>query len=180
MGSDERQTPVFPDIKGNAATDTLHEKTAQTTSQDQFDISTLQTLERPALVALWRQHCRTLIATGISQPLLRRLLAWEIQAKAEGELTAKEVERLAGVAMGKIRRTSPQMATGARYLREWNGVTHVVEKVAEGFLWNGQVQISLTSIARAITGAHRSGPRFFGFKRPDRKSASASPKGAAS
>lgn len=159
---------------------TIQKGSVRTSSQSPFDVSTIGTLDRLALLNLWGQHCRTLVPSGISQPLLRRLLSWEIQAQAEGGLTAKELERLAALASGKTRRSSPQMATGTRYLREWNGVTHVVEKVAEGYLWNGQVQSSLSSIARAITGAHWSGPRFFGVKRPGRRSALASTKGVAS
>lgn len=148
--------------------------------QAQFDVSTIGSLDRLALLALWRQLYRSPAPSGISQPLLRRLLSWEIQAQAEGGLTAKELERLAALASGKPQRTSPQMATGTRYLREWNGVTHVVEKVAGGYLWNGLIQSSLSSIARAITGAHWSGPRFFGVKRHGRRSALASTKGVAS
>ncbi len=56
------------------------------------------------------------------------------------------------------------MAPGSRFLREWNGVTHVVERTEVGYLWNGKVHASLSGIARAITGAHWSGPRFFGVK----------------
>lgn len=48
-------------------------------------------------------------------------------------------------------------------LREWNGVTHVVEVTETGFLWNGETWRSLSAIAREITGAHWSGPRFFGL-----------------
>ena len=52
---------------------------------------------------------------------------------------------------------------GGRLLREWNGVTHVVEVTETGFLWNGETWRSLSAIARAITGTHWSGPRFFGL-----------------
>jgi len=52
-----------------------------------------------------------------------------------------------------------------RLIREWNGVTHVVDVVQGGFLCNGQRYASLSPIARAITGARWSGPRFFGLKR---------------
>ncbi|BDW86550.1 hypothetical protein MACH21_27270 [Roseicyclus marinus] len=58
---------------------------------------------------------------------------------------------------------SPNLKPGGRLLREWNGVTHVVEVVENGYLWNGQRWRSLSVIAREITGAHWSGPRFFGL-----------------
>jgi len=41
--------------------------------------------------------------------------------------------------------------------------------VEEGFLWKGQRYRSLSAIARAITGAHWSGPRFFGLKSEARR-----------
>jgi hypothetical protein len=51
-----------------------------------------------------------------------------------------------------------------RLIREWNGSSHVVEVVDGGFLWNGKRYGSLSAVARAITGARWSGPRFFGLE----------------
>ena len=51
----------------------------------------------------------------------------------------------------------------ARLLREWNGVTHVVDVTEQGYRWREQTWRSLSAIAREITGAHWSGPRFFGL-----------------
>lgn len=53
---------------------------------------------------------------------------------------------------------------GARLLREWNGRAHTVEVLDQGFLWNGEAYLSLSAVARAITGARWSGPRLFGLK----------------
>jgi hypothetical protein len=36
---------------------------------------------------------------------------------------------------------------------------------ADGFEWNGRRHRSLTIVAREITGAHWSGPRFFGLRK---------------
>jgi hypothetical protein len=57
----------------------------------------------------------------------------------------------------------PSLRPGGRLIREWNGVTQVVDVVGDGFHWNGQRHGSLSAIARAITGARWSGPRFFGL-----------------
>jgi hypothetical protein len=54
------------------------------------------------------------------------------------------------------------LKTGARLVREWNGVTHVIEVADTGFVWKGVRYRSLSAVARAITGARWSGPRFFG------------------
>ncbi len=44
-------------------------------------------------------------------------------------------------------------------------VTHVVDITGDGYVWKGETHRSLSAIARAITGAHWSGPRFFGLTR---------------
>lgn len=54
---------------------------------------------------------------------------------------------------------------GTQLLREWGGQTHRVTVEAEGrYLYDGQTWSSLSAIARAITGARWSGPRFFGTR----------------
>ncbi len=65
---------------------------------------------------------------------------------------------------GKAARPDATLKPGGRLLREWNGVTHTVEVTDEGFRWNGQTYRSLSAVARAITGARWSGPRFFGLQ----------------
>jgi hypothetical protein len=50
-------------------------------------------------------------------------------------------------------------------VREWRGVTYTVLVHADGFEWNGRRYRSLTIVAREITGAHWSGPRFFGLRK---------------
>jgi hypothetical protein len=58
-------------------------------------------------------------------------------------------------------RARPQ--TGARLIREWNGKTNIVDVLDGTFLFEGLEYASLSAIARQITGAHWSGPRFFGL-----------------
>src|SRR6476661_6092254 len=48
-------------------------------------------------------------------------------------------------------------------LRQWRGHTHTVLVREDGFEYDGQRYRSLTVIAERITGAHWSGPRFFGL-----------------
>ena len=73
-------------------------------------------------------------------------------------------EKLAKMADDKTDTKSPELKPGGRLIREWNGVTHVVDVIDDGFVWNGSRHGSLSPIARAITGARWSGPRFFGLK----------------
>ena len=52
-----------------------------------------------------------------------------------------------------------------RLVREWRGRTHTVVITEDGFEYVGKSYSSLSQIAQAITGAHWSGPRFFGLNR---------------
>jgi len=61
------------------------------------------------------------------------------------------------------KRLRGNVAPGARLLRDWNGKTHVVDVIENGFVFQAKIYTSLTAIARQITGAHWSGPRFFGL-----------------
>ena len=48
-------------------------------------------------------------------------------------------------------------------MREWNGRMHIVDVTDDGFEFDGKSYRSLSAIARRITDAHWSGPRFFGL-----------------
>jgi hypothetical protein len=58
---------------------------------------------------------------------------------------------------------SPTLRPGTRLVREWNGRVHVVDVSEKGFVFDGKTYRSLSAIAKRITGAHWSGPRFFGL-----------------
>ena len=64
-----------------------------------------------------------------------------------------------------MERRKISLTTGTRLVREWRGVTYTVLVHADGFEWNGRRYRSLTIVAREITGAHWSGPRFFGMRK---------------
>ena len=61
------------------------------------------------------------------------------------------------------RRERRRLMPGGRLMREWGGRTHVVDVIEGGYVFEAQVYPSLTAIAGKITGAHWSGPRFFGL-----------------
>jgi len=125
-------------------------------------IADLAALDRNNLLKRWREAFPGPVAKHLSRPLMIRALAWQIQADAFGALP-KSVAR--ALRSGERSGGSPSIAPpGSRFVREWNGRTHVVDVTDDGFVWNGQKFASLTAIARAITGAHWSGPRFFGLK----------------
>ena len=55
------------------------------------------------------------------------------------------------------------LRTGTTLVRRWRGHTHSVLVREDGFEYEGRHYRSLTVIAERITGAHWSGPRFFGL-----------------
>ncbi|MCE8524010.1 DUF2924 domain-containing protein [Ruegeria pomeroyi] len=122
-------------------------------------------MDRAALIAAWDEVLGTPVPKRLSSPFLRRYLAFEVQAKERGGLPKGFAANLAKAARDDPSRASPAVKPGGRLIREWNGATHVVDVIEGGFVWNGQRYASLSPIARAITGARWSGPRFFGLKR---------------
>ncbi len=100
--------------------------------------------------------------------LLRRLLAQRLQERKFGGLSATVVRELQRAGRGETapsQRQAIPLTAGARLVREWNGQTIAVEVRSDGFWWKERTWRSLSEIAREVTGAHWSGPRFFGLNR---------------
>jgi hypothetical protein len=107
----------------------------------------------------------------LSRDLLIRSIAYRMQELANGGLSkatqrtlvtmTRELEANGNVTIAPDLR----VRSGARLLREWRGRTHTVIVTDDGFEYAAKVYASLTSIAHEITGAHWSGPRFFGLNR---------------
>ena len=132
-------------------------------------VTELEAMDRAALVAAWSEIFGTPVPKRLSSPFLRRFLGFEIQARQFGGLQKGFVEKLAKANNEQADTKSPALKPGGRLIREWNGVTHAVDVVEGGFIWDGQRHSSLSAIARAITGARWSGPRFFGLKKSARR-----------
>ena len=58
----------------------------------------------------------------------------------------------------------PKIKPGTRLLREWQGKVYEVIVLEEGVEYRGEAWLSLSAVAREITGTRWSGPRFFGLK----------------
>lgn len=110
-------------------------------------------------------------APNVAAPLLRRLLGQRLQERQLGTLPALVVRELKRVlTQGAGIPAAPQPVTrtltpGARLIREWQGRTIAVLVTEDGFLFEERAYRSLSQIARLVTGAHWSGPRFFGITR---------------
>lgn len=141
------------------------------------EVAALSDLPRERLAELWERRFRRPPPRGCGRQLLELAAAYAIQEKALGGLNAatrralaregksgsdnSDVPRLGRVPGPADARRS--LKPGTRLVREWNGRTHHVEVAADGFVWNGKTHRSLSVIAREITGAQWSGPRFFGL-----------------
>ncbi|WP_026759202.1 DUF2924 domain-containing protein [Sediminimonas qiaohouensis] len=126
-------------------------------------VAEIETMDRPRLIALWQDLFGGPPPKSLSRQFLRRALAFEVQSRGRGGLPkgfAAKLERATG---SDAPRRSPALQSGGRLLREWNGVTHVVDVTEQGYRWRNQTWRSLSAIAREITGTHWSGPRFFGI-----------------
>lgn len=132
------------------------------------EIVMLAELPRSELVARWQAAYDIDPPKGMSRRLMVRAIAYELQATHYGGLKAATARRLRKIAGGRSGgndahlRRAPKLRPGTRLIREWSGVSHVVEVADDGFIWKGERHQSLSAIARAITGARWSGPRFFG------------------
>jgi len=116
----------------------------------------------------WRQlyHCEP---PKISRDLLTLALGYRLQEIEHGGLGKATRRKLQTIAKalrttGRVGATpSLSLKPGARLVREWHGRTHTVAVTEDGFEYAGMSYHSLTKIAKKITGAHWSGPRFFGL-----------------
>lgn len=95
-----------------------------------------------------------------SVDLLRRVLAWRVQADVHGGFDATTRKLLARDDL-PVRIAAP---AGMRLAREWAGRTHEVVVIESGVVYEGQTWRSLSQVARHITGMNWNGPRFFGLR----------------
>ena len=126
----------------------------------------LEPLGREGLIAAWVEVIGTPPPKKMSQGFMRSILAYDLQAREFGDLKPGAVKRIKTAGREGPRSTTRErgaLKPGGRLIRDWNGVSHIVEVTEAGFVWQGQTHRSLSAIARAITGTRWSGPRFFGL-----------------
>ena len=104
---------------------------------------------------------------GARRSTLIRGLAYHLQCRSYGGLKPGVSRELLKIAAGKSieqaeQCSKPSTRIGSQLVREWNGKTHTVIVSDRGYVLNGVTYTSLSAAAKAITGAHWSGPRFFG------------------
>jgi hypothetical protein len=126
------------------------------------------------------------IRTGNKAWLVKRL-AWRLQALAEGDLSERARRRAAKLAHdADLRLSPPRLApiipdpatgrgsarlpskrsdrlppAGTLLTRSYKGTTVQVRVLEHGFVYEGAIYPSLSAAAKAVTGSHCSGYRFF-------------------
>jgi hypothetical protein len=108
---------------------------------------------------VWCGHCGT-APQHRAADLLRRVLAWRLQAEVQGGFDAT-TQRLLSKEYAKLL-TVPQ--PGMRLARDWAGRRHEVVVLDGRIIYDGQTFGSLSAVARHITGQRWNGPRFFGLR----------------
>jgi len=126
---------------------------------------------RAELIERWFVEYGNPPPKGISRRLLEYSAAYKVQVKNLGGLrpeTKRKLQRIAATPKRNIASPRPivprtRLAPGTRLVREWHGKTYTVEVTEDDFVFENSHYSSLSQIARFVTGARWSGPRFFGL-----------------
>ena len=118
---------------------------------------------RHRLAEHWTEYFGAPPPPRTSRSLLLRAVAYRMQERALGGLSARTRRLLCGPEPSPVRRRRT-LRPGTVLVREWHGVGHQVRVLDNGVLYRGQRYRSLSEVARLITDCRWSGPRFFGLK----------------
>lgn len=132
-------------------------------------IDELQRMSLPALRKKWSDLFGRDPGKLTKQYLVRRL-AYRVQELIYGGLSRESRDQLKAWAetpekmQKKPLREKADLQPGTRLLRDWHGKRHEVIVQTDGFQFKGKTYRSLSAVARAITGRHCGGRRFFGLQ----------------
>ncbi len=129
-------------------------------------VTMIPDLSRRDLAALWSKAYGHAPCKGLSRRLLEHAAAHRLQSQSTGGLKPtirRKLCKSATASPDKAPSTpkSGGLSPGSRLIREWHGRIHTVDVLETGLLYDGNHYGSLSQVARAITGARWSGPRFF-------------------
>lgn len=138
-----------------------------------LDAARFEAMSREDCIDEWRRMMGAQSLKYISVQFMRSALAYEAQVKAYGghstavrnafKLALRTHQKSSELGGRPKPALQPSLRSGTHLVREWNGRTYQVEVLDDGFQMDGKRYRSLSAIARKITGAHWSGPRFFGL-----------------
>lgn len=135
------------------------------------EIGQLPDLSYNELKQRWTEAFGIPAPKHISRQFLIKAVAHHLRERAGQGLSAKAKRRLreiaAAIREGRDDAISlgPRIKPGTRLVRAWQGRSHIVDVLADGFDWQGTRYASLSAVAKAITGTNWNGYAFFGVKR---------------
>jgi hypothetical protein len=146
------------------------------------EIAHLRGLDLKGLRSRWQSVFGGTAPAHLTRHLLFAVIAYRIQADRFGDLdhatrqvldrtVAKEAETGMTARLAEFDQRRTELTPGTVLVREWDRQSQRVMVMADGFAWNGQTYDSLSKVAFAITGTKWNGPRFFGLRDKEDRSA---------
>ena len=160
---------------------------ASTKTSVEDEIAHLRGLDLRGIRSRWQSVFGRAAPVHLTRHLLFSVIAYRLQADRFGDLDQatrqvldRTVAKESGPAMAARLASFDQKRTGLTpgtiLVREWDRQSQRVMVMADGFAWNGQTYDSLSKVAFAITGTKWNGPRFFGLRdKEDRTAMEARP-----
>jgi Protein of unknown function (DUF2924) len=153
---------------------------ANTSVED--EIVHLRGLDLGGLRARWQSVFQRSAPTHLTRHLLFGIIAYRLQADCFGDLdhatlqvldrtVAKEAGPAMSARLASFDQKRTELSPGTVLVREWDRQSHRVMVMTDGFAWSGQTYDSLSKVAFAITGTRWNGPRFFGLRDKEDRSA---------
>jgi hypothetical protein len=154
--------------------------TTETSVED--EIAHLRGLDLKGLRARWQSVLQRPAPGHVPRHLLFAIIAYRIQADRFVDLDhetkqlldrtgAKETGSAMSARLVGFDQKRTELTPGTVLVREWDRRSQRVMVMSDGFAWNGQTYDSLSKVAFAMTGTKWNGPRFFGLRDKEDRSA---------
>jgi Protein of unknown function (DUF2924) len=155
---------------------------ASTKTPVEEEIAHLRGLDLKGLRSRWQSIFQRPAPAHLTRHLLFAVIAYRLQADRFGDLdhetkqvldrtVAKEAGPAMSARLAGFDQKRTELTPGTVLVREWDRQSQRVMVMADGFAWNGQTYDSLSKVAFAITGTRWNGPRFFGLRDKEDRSA---------
>jgi hypothetical protein len=146
------------------------------------EIAHLRGLDLKGLRSRWQSVFQRQAPAHLTRHLLFSIIAYRLQADRFGDLdpatkqvldrmVTKETGPAMSARLASFDQKRTELTPGTVLVREWDRRSQRVMVMADGFAWNGQTYDSLSKVAFAITGTRWNGPRFFGLRDNEDRSA---------
>ena len=131
------------------------------------EYAALNAMEAKDLLVEWNKYFDRPPQSHTNKTYLVNQIIYRMQELTYGGLTKRTIERLEALAESAINEkpkiARSRLSVGTRLIREYKGVEHHVQVLADGYEYNGAKYGSLSKAARAITGTNWNGHMFFGL-----------------